>query len=166
MLAEFLGTDLSKISNEIDKLTLVIPKGSVITSKDIFENIGISKDYNVFELRKALGEGNQLKAYQIAKYFAENPKDNPMVLTTSMVFQYFSQLLQYHGLKDKKNAASALKISPYFIKDYEIAARHYPMKKVSAVVDTLRQVDIRSKGVGASLGNADLLKEMLIGIFG
>lgn len=166
MLSEFLGTDLSKVSNEMEKLTLSLPKGSVITSKDVLENIGVSKDYNVFELRKALGEGNKLKAYQIAKYFAENPKDNPMVVTTSLVFQFFSQLLQYHGVKDKKLAASILKVQPYFIKDYETAARNYPMKKVSAIVASLRQIDIKSKGVGASISQADLLKEMLIGIFG
>ncbi|NMH29096.1 DNA polymerase III subunit delta [Flavobacterium silvaticum] len=165
MLAEFLGTDLSKISNEMDKLALVIPKGNIISTKDIQENIGFSKDYNVFELRKALGEANRLKAYQIAKYFADNPKDNPMVVTTSLVFQFFVQLLQYHGLKDKKTAASVLKVSPYFIKDYEMAARNYPMKKVSGIVNNLRKIDIRSKGVGASLTNGDLLKEMLIGIF-
>jgi DNA polymerase-3 subunit delta len=167
LLAEFLGTDLSKISNELDKLQILLPKGTTITTKHIEDNIGFSKDFNVFELRKAIGERNQLKAYQIAKYFAENPKDNPMVVTTSLVFSFFSQLLQYHGLRDKspKNAAATLKVSPYFIKDYETAARNYPMKKVSAVVAALRDTDVRSKGVGASLGNDDLLREMLVRIF-
>ena len=168
MLVEFLGTDLSKINNELEKLQIVLPKGSVISAKDIEENIGFSKDYNVFELRKALGERNQLKAYQIAQYFADNPKDNPMVVTTSLVFSFFLQLLQYHGLKDKnpKNVASILKVNPYFLKDYDVALRNYPMKKVSQIVATLRNIDIKSKGVGANaMPQHDLLKEMLIKIF-
>ncbi|WP_091394659.1 DNA polymerase III subunit delta [Flavobacterium noncentrifugens] len=168
MLVEFLGTDLSKINNELEKLQIVLPKGSTISAKHIEENIGFSKDYNVFELRKALGERNQLKAYQIAQYFAENPKDNPMVVTTSLVFGFFLQLLQYHGLKDKnpKNVASVLKVNPYFLKDYDVALRNYPMKKVSQIVATLREIDVKSKGVGANaLSQHDLLKEMLVRIF-
>jgi len=168
MLVEFLGTDLSKINNELEKLQIVLPKGSVISAKHIEENIGFSKDYNVFELRKALGEKNQLKAYKIAQYFSENPKDNPLVMTTSLVFGFFVQLLQYHGLKDKnpKNVAAVLKVNPYFLKDYDVALRNYPMKKVSQIVATLRDVDVKSKGVGAnSLPQHDLLKEMLVKIF-
>ena len=168
MLVEFLGTDLSKINNELEKLQIVLPKGSAISAKNIEENIGFSKDYNVFELRKALGERNQLKAYQIAQYFADNPKDNPMVVTTSLVFGFFLQLLQYHGLKDKnpKNVASVLKVNPYFLKDYDVALRNYPMKKVSQIVATLRDIDVKSKGVGANaMSQHDLLKEMLVKVF-
>jgi DNA polymerase III subunit delta len=168
MLVEFLGTDLSKISNELDKLQIILPKGTTINAKHIEENIGFSKDYNVFELRKAIGDRNQLKAYQIAHYFAENPKENPMVVTTSLVFSFFLSLLQYHGLKDRnpKNVASVLKVNPYFLKDYDIALKNYPMKKVSTIVGALRDIDVKSKGVGAnSLSNADLLKEMLVHIF-
>ncbi|WP_288981227.1 DNA polymerase III subunit delta [uncultured Flavobacterium sp.] len=168
ILVEFLGTDLSKISNELDKLKIILPKGHTFTPKDIEENIGFSKDYNNFELRKAIGEKNQVKAYQIIDYFAQNPKDNPIVVTTGLVFGFFSQLLQYHGLKDKSqfNAAKVLKVSPYFIKDYEIAFKNYPMKKVSAIVAALRDIDVKSKGVGASsMSQHDLLKELLIHIF-
>lgn len=168
ILVEFLGTDLSKISNELDKLKIILPKGHTITAKDIEENIGFSKDFNNFELRSALGEKNQLKSYQIVDYFAQNPKDNPMVVTTAMVFSYFSQLLQYHGLKDKSkfNVAKELKINPFFVKDYELASRNYPMRKVSAIVGTLRNIDVKSKGVGGgSMTHHDLLKEMLINIF-
>jgi DNA polymerase-3 subunit delta len=168
MLVEFLGTDLSKISNELDKLMIILPEGSTITPKIIEENIGISKDYNVFELRKAIGERDELKAYKIADYFSQNPKDNPLVMTTGLVFGFFSQLLQYHGLKDKSPASVArqLKINPYFVKDYDIAVRNYPMKKVSAIVAALRDIDVKSKGVGAnSVPQADLLKEMLVKIF-
>ena len=168
MLVEFLGTDLSKINNELEKLQIILPKGTTISAKHIEENIGFSKDYNVFELRKAIGDRNQLKAYQIAQYFADNPKDNPMVMTTSLVFSFFVNLLQYHGLKDRnpKNVAAVLKVNPFFLKDYDIALRNYPMKKVSAIVAKLRDIDVKSKGVGAnSLPNHDLLKEMLVGVF-
>lgn len=168
MLVEFLGTDLSKINNELEKLQIILPKGSTISAKQIEENIGFSKDYNVFELRKAIGERNQLKSYQIAKYFADNPKDNPMVMTTGMIFSFFVNLLQYHGLKDKnpKNVAAVLKVNPYFLKDYDIALKNYPMKKVSAIVAALRDVDLKSKGVGANnMDHGDLLKEMLVKVF-
>ena len=168
MLVEFLGTDLSKINNELEKLMIILPQGSTITAHVIEENIGISKDYNVFELRKAIGERDQLKAYKIADYFSQNPKDNPLVMTVGLVFGFFSQLLQYHGLKDRNpsNVAKILKVNPYFIKDYDIALRNYPMKKVSAIVATLRDVDVKSKGVGANaISQADLLKEMLVKIF-
>lgn len=168
MLVEFLGTDLSKISNELDKLKIILPKGHSFSPQDIEENIGISKDYNNFELRKAIGEKDQLKAYKIAEYFAQNPKDNPMVVTTGLVFGFFSQMLQYHGLKDKskQNVASVLRVNPFFVKDYETAFRNYPMRKVSAIVTSLRDIDVKSKGVGSnSISQRDLLNEMLVKIF-
>jgi DNA polymerase-3 subunit delta len=168
MLVEFLGTDLSKINNELEKLKIILPKGHLFTPIDIEENIGFSKDFNNFELRKAIGEKNQVKAYQIIDYFAQNPKDNPLVVTTGLVFGFFSQLLQYHGLKDKSqmNAAKVLKVNPFFVKDYEVAFRNYPMKKVSTIVAALRTIDLKSKGVGAaSTSQHDLLKELLITIF-
>lgn len=167
MLVEFLGNDLSKISNELDKLKIILPEGTQITPEHIEENIGISKDYNNFELRKAIGERNVFKAYQIVNYFAENPKDNPMVVTVSLLFSFFSQLLHFHGLHDKtpRHVASSLKINPYFVNEYIEAAHNYPMKKVSTVVSILREFDVKSKGVGANaLPQKDLLNEMLFKI--
>ena len=168
MLVEFLGNDLSKINNELEKLQIILPKGSVISAINIEENIGFSKDFNVFELQNALGAKNQLKAYQIAQYFADNPKDNPMVVTTSLVFSFFIKLLKYHGLKDKnpKTVAPILGVSPFFMKDYDVALRNYPMKKVSQIIGTLRDIDVKSKGVGANaMPTHDLLKEMLVKVF-
>lgn len=168
MLVEFLGTDLSKINNELEKLQIILPVGSTITPKHIEENIGFSKDFNVFELRKALGERNQLKAYTIAENFAQNPKDNPMVVTTSLVFGFFIQLLKYHGLKDRnpKNVAAVLGVNPFFLKEYDVALKNYPMKKVSQIVGALRDIDVKSKGVGAyAMSQSDLLREMLYKIF-
>lgn len=168
MLVEFLGNDLSRISNELDKLKIILPKGHSISPKDIEYNIGFSKDFNVFELQNAIGSKNQLKAYQIVQYFAENPKDNPMVVTVSLVFSFFVKILKYHGLKDKnpKTVAPILGVSPFFLKDYDLALRNYPMKKVSSIIATLRDIDVKSKGVGANaLPSHDLLKEMLVSIF-
>lgn len=166
MLVEFLGTDLSKISNELDKLMLVLPKETTITAKHIEENIGISKDYNVFELRKAIGKKDILKCNKIINYFAENPKNNPLVMTISLINSYFTQLLMYHGLKDKSkmSVAKALRVNPYFVDDYVTAGKNYPMRKVSQIIAYLREADVKSKGVGANLSDKDLLKELLFKI--
>ena len=168
MLVEFLGTDLSKINNELEKLQIILPVGSTITPKHIEENIGFSKDYNNFELLNALGSRNQLKAFQIVQYFSDNPKANPLVVTTSTIFGFYIKILKYHGLKDRnpKNVATALGVSPYFMKDYDVALKNYPMKKVSQIVTALRDIDVKSKGVGSNaLPQSDLLREMLYKIF-
>ncbi|MBT9189367.1 MULTISPECIES: DNA polymerase III subunit delta [Zobellia] len=167
LLTEYLGTDLSRINNEIEKLQLVLPKQSEITPAEIEAHIGISKDYNNFELKKAIGERNVLKATRIINYFAQNPKDNPFVLTVTLLHTFFSQLLQYHGLKDHspKSVASALRINPYFVGEFQTAARNYPMKKVSGIVSALREMDLKAKGVGANVNSQeDLLKELLVKI--
>ncbi|GGW64180.1 DNA polymerase III delta subunit [Winogradskyella epiphytica] len=167
MLVEFLGTDLSKIDNELNKLKIVLPEGTQITPEHIEENIGISKDYNNFELRKAVGERDVVKAHQIAKYFAENPKDNPMIVTVALLFNFFSQLLHLHGMTDRnpRSVATALKVNPYFVNEYFTAAKNYPMKKVSYVIGLLRDADVKGKGVGANaLPEGDILKELLVKI--
>ncbi|QYA25760.1 DNA polymerase III subunit delta [Gramella sp. MT6] len=167
MLVEFLGTDLGKIDNELQKLQLICPEGTTISPEIIEQNIGISKDFNNFELRKAIGEKDTLKAHRIINYFSQNPKDNPMVVTVSLLFSYFSQILQYHGLKDKSKGAVAkqLKVNPYFVSDYVNAARNYPMKKVSHAISILHETDVKSKGVGAAnVSQGDLLKELLVKI--
>jgi len=164
MLVEFLGTDLSKINNELEKLMIVLPKSTTITASHIEENIGISKDFNNFELRKAVGEKRIVKANQIIKYFGQNPRSNPLVMTISLLNSFFTQLLIYHGLKDKSkgNVARALRINPFFVSDYQKAATNYPMRKVSQIISMLRDADLKSKGVGAqNLPPEDILKELL-----
>jgi len=167
MLVEFLGTDLGKINNELEKLQIVLPKNSEITPVHIEENIGISKDYNNFELRKAIGSRHDAKAYAIIKYFGENPKDNPMVVTVALLFNFFSQLLQLHGMSDKspRSVSSALKVNPYFVNEYIEAARNFPMRKVSGIIGSLREFDVKGKGVNANATpQKDLLKELLFKI--
>jgi DNA polymerase-3 subunit delta len=168
MLTEYLGTDLHKIANELDKLLITLPQGKpVITTELIEKNIGISKDYNNFELQKAIGEKNILKANMIAHYFANNPKDNPITLTIASLFSYFTKLLTYHYLTDKSknNVAAVLKVNPYFVKDYELSASKYNVSKTVMVISLLRTYDMKSKGYGdVSSEPGDLLKELLFKI--
>ncbi|MDO5608451.1 MAG: DNA polymerase III subunit delta [Capnocytophaga sp.] len=168
MLVEFLGNDLGRIQKELDKLALIVPARSEITPDIIEKNIGISKDFNNFELRKAIALKDEYKAALICRYFADNPKDNPFVVTVGVLYGFFQQLLSYHGLSDHSdsNVASHLKVHPMFVREYHAAARNFPMKKVSGIIAALRTVDMKSKGVGAvNMAQADLLKETLIHIF-
>lgn len=165
LLVEFLGTDLSKIDNELEKLLMVVGADTEITAELIEQHIGISKDFNNFELKKAIGERNVKKATRIVNYFAQNPKDNPFVVTITLLNTFFTQLLQYHGLNDHspKNVASVLGINPYFVGEFQTAARNYPMKQVSHIISELRKLDMKGKGVGAyNASQADLLKELLV----
>jgi len=165
MLTEYLGTDLHKIVNELDKLLITMPAGRpVITTELIEKNIGISKDYNNFELQKAIGEKNILKANMIVHYFADNPKDNPINLTIASLFSYFTKVLTYHYLTDKSknNVASLLKINPFFVKDYETTAVKYSIRKTVEIIGLLRTYDMKSKGFGdLSSTPGDLLKELV-----
>jgi DNA polymerase-3 subunit delta len=165
LLTEFLGTDLHKIVNEIDKLLLTLPAGNpLITSSLIEKNIGISKDYNNFELQKAIGEKKILKANMIVKYFADNPKDNPINLTIASVFSLFTRILTYHFITDKSrnNVASVLRINPFFVRDYETAAQKYNVSKTVQIISLLRTYDMKSKGFGdLSSEPGDLLKELV-----
>ncbi len=166
MLVEFLGNDLGRIGNELEKLQLILSPGQQITPQAIEENIGISKDFNNFELQNAIGERDMKKAFAIIQYFSQNPKNNPIVVTVALLYSFFSKLLKYHALTNKGEAAKALGVHPYFLKDYQLAAKNYPMKKVSAAIEVIRDVDMKGKGVGAAnLSQGDLLKEMLVKIF-
>jgi DNA polymerase-3 subunit delta len=165
MLTEYLGTDLHKMANELDKLLITLPAGKpVVTTELIEKNIGISKDYNNFELQKAVGDKNIYKANMIVHYFADNPKDNPINLTIASLFSLFNKLLVYQYLTDKSknNVASALKVHPYFVRDYENWATRYNVKKTVAIIDLLRTYDMKSKGYGdLSSTPGDLLKELV-----
>lgn len=166
LLVEFLGTDLSKIANELNKLTTILSGGTIINPFHIEENIGISKDFNNFELRKAIGQKDVVKANRIINYFAQNPKDNPLIMTIALLNSFFTQLLQYHGLKDKSkmSVAKILGVNPYFVGDYIDASRNYPMRKVSQIIGLLREADVKSKGVGANQSQRDILKELIFKI--
>ena len=164
MLAEYLGTDLSKVSNEVNKLIISLPEGTKITPDHIEKNIGISKDYNVFELQNALGEKNILKTNKIINYFAANPSSSPIPRTISSLYYFFMKILTYHFLTDKsQNAvAAALQVSPFFVKSYIAAAKVYSPKKLVEIMGILREYDMKSKGFGNVSSTAgDLQKEMI-----
>jgi DNA polymerase-3 subunit delta len=166
MLAEYLGNDLSKIANELDKLMLNISAGQEITLKHIHDNIGISKEYNVFELQAALGKKDALKVNQIINYFEANPKANPIVLVLGNLNNFFSKVLIYHYVKDKspQNLARELSVSPYFLKDYEQAARSYNYPKTMQIIHYLREYDVKSKGVESNTDHGGLMKELMFKI--
>jgi DNA polymerase-3 subunit delta len=168
MLTEYLGTDLHKIVNELDKLIITLPAGKpVITTTLVEKNIGISKEYNNFELQKAIGEKNILKANMIIHHFANNPKDNPITLSIASLFGFFSKLLTFHYLTDKSknNVAAVLKVNPYFVKDYESTAAKYNVSKTVQIISLLRTYDMKSKGYGDSgTEPGDLLKELVFRI--
>jgi len=166
LMAEYLGTDLSKIANEIEKLMLNVSKEVTINTDLVQKNIGISKEYNVFELQKALAVRNVLKCNQIIDYFASNPKANPTVMVLANLGGYFTKLLKYHYVQNKADAASALGVSPFFIKDYEVAARNYNTGKVFQVISLLREYDLKSKGLNSSgnVSDGELYKELIFKI--
>ena len=167
MLADYLGSDIGKIVNELDKLHLVMPRGSDrITALQVEQNIGISKDYNSFELNNALASRDVLKANRIVYYFSKNTKDNPLVLTLSSLYYFFGKLLLFQSLKNKSddNAASALGIKKYFLREYQTAAKNYPASKVIDIISLLREYDLKSKGSGSLASEGELLRELVFRI--
>lgn len=168
MLVEYLGTDLSKINNELQKLQIILPKGSKITSDDIEQNIGISKDFNNFELQNAIGKRDIAKVLQIVRYFEANPKDNPFVVTLSVLYGYFSKLLLYHYIYKSMNEnalAQKLGVHPFFLKDYRVAAQNYTIRETVEAISLLRIYDMKSKGVdNISTSEGQLLHELMFKI--
>ena len=141
-----------------------LPEGTEITPDHIQTNIGISKDFNSFELNNALTKRDLLKANRIVNYFAENSKEHPLVLTISSLHSFFVKLLRYHGLEDKskENAAKALGVHPFYVNDYIAAAKNYPLTKLKEIFSWLREYDLRSKGMdNLSAKDGELLKELV-----
>jgi len=166
MMAEYLGNDLSKIANELEKLMLNVSAGQTITMQHVQDNIGISKEYNVFELQSALSRKDPFKVNQIINYFEANPKANPIVLVLGNLNNFFSKVLLYHYAKDKtpQSLARELGVNPYFIKDYELAARSYNYGKSMQIISLLREYDLKSKGVDSNAGPGELMKELMFKI--
>jgi DNA polymerase-3 subunit delta len=164
MISEYLGADLSKVVNELDKLIISLPAGSQITPDQVEKNIGISKEFNVFELQNALGERDLLKANRIINYFGANQSGNPATVVISSLFGYFSKILNYHFLEDKSqnNVAAVLGVHPFFVKTYTAAAKNYSIKKLVEIISILREYDMKSKGwENVSASPADLQREMI-----
>ena len=169
MLADFVGPDLSRLTGELEKLIITLPKGHTrVTPEQIEKNIGISKDYNNFELRSALVEKDVLKANKIIKYFEENPKTNPIQMTLSLLFGFFSNLMlaYYAPEKSEQGIANMLGLrTPWQAKDYLAAMRRYNGVKTMQIIGEIRYADAKSKGVGnPSLSDGDILRELVFKI--
>mgnify|MGYP001298965006 FL=1 len=167
ILAEYLGNDLRKVMNELEKLRIVLPKGSEIEPNHIEQHIGISKEFNVFELQRAIGSKDLTRANRIVDYFASNPKDHPVAMVMPVLGSFFSKVYAYHGLKDHSGAAAAkaLRCAPFAVKQYGEAARNYSIDKVGRVFGYLREADRKAKGQGnATVSDPMLLKETMFKI--
>lgn len=164
MLADFLGTDLGKIRNELEKLMVTLPPSKKIDDGDVEYNIGISKDYNVFELQKAIGAGDVEKANRIINYFGDNSKDNPLIATVIILYGYYTKILKLHYSADKSkgNLAGVLGVNPFFVDDYLNAAKRYSIADCASCIAVLREYDLKSKGYNSTdIPEKELYREML-----
>ncbi|SFN78091.1 DNA polymerase III, delta subunit [Chryseobacterium oleae] len=164
LLAEYLGNDLSRIANELNKLKIILKDGEMLDGTIVENHIGISKEYNVFELQKALGTKNADAAFRIAHFMGKNPKNNPFVMMLANLYSYFSNVIIYQTMAGQppQAIASQMGVNPYFIKDYAESARLYPLKHATRVISILREFDMKGKGLGAvNMGEAELIKELV-----
>ncbi|MDR0661669.1 MAG: DNA polymerase III subunit delta [Prevotellaceae bacterium] len=167
VMADYVGNDLSKLVNELDKLFSLLPTDrKKLAVSDIEQNIGISKEYNTFELNNAVAQRNILKANRIAYHFGKNPSEYPLVVTISTLYTLFRNLLKLYVLKKRaasqSEIASELGVNPFFVKDYETAVRLYPIGKIIENISLLREYDMRGKGFGnTSVSHEELLRELL-----
>lgn len=164
LLSDSLGNDLSKITNELSKLELLLQKGTAINEIHIEENIGISKDFNVFELVNAIASRNVLKAFQIVEYFSNNPKAGPLVVVISNIFNFYSRIMriQFSASKVPDILAKELGVHPFAVKELIQASKIYPPKKAAANISILHEYDLKSKGVNnSSMSEGELMKELI-----
>ncbi|MCS7004534.1 MAG: DNA polymerase III subunit delta [Cytophagales bacterium] len=163
ILAEYIGNDLSRIANEIEKVCINYPKGIEITDEIIMQHVGISKEYNVFELQTAIAVRDILKANQIIHYFSANPKANPIVVVLSSLFQYFVKVLLVHqnSKKTKDELAKILKVSPFFVSEYQMASQNYSLDKTLQVISWIQQADLQVKGIDSVVDETQVMKELL-----
>ncbi|MEY2962903.1 MAG: hypothetical protein RL754_164 [Bacteroidota bacterium] len=164
-MAEQVGSDLSRLYNEIAKLHVAMGENRQLTPADVERHIGISKDYNNFELVAAIAERDCAKAFRIVHYFSKNPKEHPVQMITGILFNFVNNLLQYHSMRgsSEKQIASALKVHPYFLKQFSVAARHYSYEHAHTMLEELLEFDRKTKGVISSSANEyEHLREWLI----
>ena len=163
LISESVGADLGKIVNELKKLYPLLPTGGTITEELVEKQIGISKDYNVFELQKAIGRRDPVMCNRIVNYFAANPKKNPIQLVLPILYGYFLKVMFYHQLDNKSDAAKVLGCAPSFVQDYAVAASNYKLGKLATCIGYLYETDLRSKGVrnSGNVTDGELLKELI-----
>lgn len=163
MLAEYIGNNLERLSHEIDKVLINLEGKSKIESEDVQKYVGISKEFNVFELQKALAVKDVMKSNQIINYFSSNLKNHPVIPIIALLFSFFSKLMLVHHSTNKaeNHLASILKINHYFVKEYVAAARSYSLEKVVDNIHHLRKADLSSKGVDSNVEESQILKELI-----
>ncbi|MEL6606671.1 MAG: DNA polymerase III subunit delta [Bacteroidota bacterium] len=164
MLQEYIGNDLERLANELSKICLNIEQSTGIDDVMVQTYVGISRNFNAFELQKALAKKDVPKAQQIVAHFAANPKNNPAIPLVALLFSFFSKLLRLHHAQDKSDAAlaKALQVSPYFVQEYITAAKHYPLPKVIENIHHLHQADLQLKGVDyPATPEGQILKELI-----
>lgn len=167
LVAESIGNDLSRLSNEMDKLLINLTKGTEINEELVEKYVGISKEYNVFELQKALIKKDIFRANKIVNYFEANPKNNPIIPIITVLFNFYSKLLLLHASDNKSEGhlVKLLQVYPGFVKDYTQAAGMYSPAKVVKIISYLREADLRSKGVNSvSITEGQILKELVFKI--
>ena len=164
MIADFIGSDLQRIVNELEKVCISLVPGTSIMPDDVERNIGISKEFNIFELQNALGTRDILKANRIINFFIDNEKNNPLTVILGNLLNYFRKLLVYHSIENKSDrslVAQKLGVNPYFINDYVNASKIYTLDKAIKIIAIMRECDLRSKGArGGSTSNGDILREL------
>lgn len=163
LIAESVGNDLGKIVNELRKLYPLLRSGEVITEDLVEQQIGISKEYNIFELQKAIGRRDPVMCNRIVNHFAANPKKNPIQMMLPVLYGYFLKVMFYHQLENKSDAARELGVAPSFVKDYATAAANYPLGRLATCIGYLYDADLRSKGVrnSGSVTDGELMKELI-----
>lgn len=166
LLAEYLGSDLDRIANELDKLVLNLPAGTAVTPAHVQEYVGINKDYNVFELQKAFATRDLPKIARIREHFASNIRRNPLIVTIGSLYTYFSKVYMLHSIKNSSDAEMVKTLelrSEWFLKEYKLAANNYSPAQTAHVISLLKEYDLRSKGVDndtTSTGEEELMKEL------
>ena len=168
LLSDFLGNDLSKVVHELEKLKILLKPNEVVSLEFIEKNIGISKEYNLFELSNALSNKDYNKLSRISHFAANNSKSFPLVMLISYLYGYYSKIMKLHFSKNKTNdaeLAKELKLHPFILKEYKIAAKNYPPKTISRIISELKTYDLKLKGVGtATIDEGELVKELLFKI--
>ena len=166
LLSEYIGANLSALHNELVKLKLVVKEGETITPDHIESHVWISKEFNSFELQKAIGLGQFSKAFQIIQYLNRNPKNHPMVLTLSTLHNYFQKLLILKGLKNPADAPRVLGVNPFFVKDFQSAAARFSMKQITKAMRSILDADLKSKGIkGVNTSQQQIMEELLLKLF-
>ncbi|GAB4336775.1 MAG: DNA polymerase III subunit delta [Flammeovirgaceae bacterium] len=166
LIAEHIGNDLSRITNELEKMLLNYAPNTPITKEMVFKHIGISKEFNIFELQKALTQKNYYKVFQIVDYFSANPKDNPVIPMIASLFGYFTKILlaHQHIKSGEAEVAKALQLAPFFVKEYIAATKSFSLAKVIRILGYIHEADLQSKGIGGSPENGAILKDLCLKI--